>query len=281
MLSAHELEQGAVELVRVADVEAVRGIIDDHELGAVDGLGGALAGDLEGHDRVGVAMDDEGGHGDALEVVAEVGAAEGVDAADQRLVARGTGDRQPLLALLLGHLQLLAGREEVGAEPVEEALAVLPSALLQSLGVLLAEAAVGVVVGLQQVRRHSAGEHGRPDPVLTVGADVAGDFTTTHREADQSDVAEIEAVEQAGQVRGEGVVVVAVLRLVRVAEAAPVVGDHAVAGLDQCRHLLGPRRAAQRPSVDEHHRPAVAAGVGVVEGDSVGVDLRHSAHPCS
>ena len=53
--------------------------------------------------------------------------------------------------------------------------------------------AVGVVVGLEQVRRHGGGEHHRVQPVLAVAADVAGDLAAAHREADQGDVAQVEA----------------------------------------------------------------------------------------
>lgn len=61
------------------------------------------------------------------------------------------------------------------------------------------------------------------------------------------------------QINGERVVVVTVPGRGRGAESAPVVGDHPVAVVDQCGHLLLPGAAGQRPTVDEDHRLSGAA----------------------
>ena len=37
-------------------------------------------------------------------------------------------------------------------------------------------------------------------PVLAVGADVAGDLAATHREADERDVAKVEPLDEVGEV---------------------------------------------------------------------------------
>ena len=68
----------------------------------------------------------------------------------------------------------------------------------------------------------------------------------------------IQVVQQAVQVGGEGVVVVADDRLAGLAEAAPVVGDDPIAGLQQDRDLLVPGPAAERIAVDQHDRLAGA-----------------------
>ena len=75
---------------------------------------------------------------------------------------------------------------------------------------------------------------------------------------DQDGVAQVEVLQQAVQVGGEGVVVVAGGGLAGLAEPAPVVGDDPVAGLQQGRDLLVPGAAAERVAVDQHHRLAGA-----------------------
>jgi hypothetical protein len=69
---------------------------------------------------------------------------------------------------------------------------------------------------------------GLAHPGRTVSAEVAGDFTGAHGEADQDGVGQIEMVEQCGQVSGEGAVVVPDGGLAGAAEAASVAGDDPV-----------------------------------------------------
>jgi hypothetical protein len=75
---------------------------------------------------------------------------------------------------------------------------------------------------------------------------------------DQHGVAQVEVLQQGVQVGGEGVVVVPGGGLAGLAEPAPVVGDHPVAGIQQGWDLLVPGAAAERVPVDQHHRPAGA-----------------------
>ena len=116
-----EVEQHAVELLGVAHVEPVRAVGDDVDGGVLHRLTRALAGDLERHDGVAVAVDDERRHVDLLEVVTEVGGAEGLDAAEHGRRRRGLDERDGLLTLGLGDLELVVGAEEVRGELLEEA----------------------------------------------------------------------------------------------------------------------------------------------------------------
>src|SRR5262249_29621037 len=81
------------------------------------------------------------------------------------------------------------------------------------------------------------------------------------------------------QVGGEGVVVVTDGRLARLAEAAPVVADHPVAGGEKVGLLFLPRVPFQRVAVDEDDRLAgtvvvvVELDVGAVLGSDG--DVRH------
>lgn len=54
-----ELDQGLVELLRVADVAPVGRVVEHDELTALDGLVGALAGALERYDAVAVSVNDQ------------------------------------------------------------------------------------------------------------------------------------------------------------------------------------------------------------------------------
>src|SRR5205814_3270628 len=119
-LAAEELQQRLVELVRVRTVEAVRPALDEHELALGDGLVRALAARLEGDDRVGIAVDDQGWHRHLLQIAAEVGAAERVDAIQRSLRRRERPDFARVDSLLLAHLQLAARAEEQPRELVDE-----------------------------------------------------------------------------------------------------------------------------------------------------------------
>ena len=71
-------------------------------------------------------------------------------------------------------------------------------------------------------------------------------------------------LENRGEVLGEGVVVVADGGLARLAKAAAVIGDDAVASGEEFACLALPRSSVERVAVDEHDRPA---GPVVVEVD--------------
>ncbi len=129
---------------------------------------------------------------------------------------------------------------------------------------------VGVVAGLQQERRDRRHQHAFGHPGRAVGSQVAGDLPGAHRVPDQHRLPQVQVVQQAVQVGGEGVVVVADDRLAGLAEAAAVIGDDPVAGLQQDRDLLVPGPAAERIPVDQHDRLARAV-VLVVDLDIGGV----------
>ena len=69
---------------------------------------------------------------------------------------------------------------------------------------------------------------------------------------DESDVCQVQGLQQPGEVTGKRVVVVAGCRLTGLAEPAPVICDNPVPGLQQDRDLLVPGPAAQRVPVDEY-----------------------------
>ena len=105
-----------------------------------------------------------------------------------------------------------------------------------------------------------------------MAGDVAGRLAAAGRVADVDRVAQVEVLDDRGGVGGVVVHVVPVADLARPAVAAPVVGDDAVALLDEEEHLGVPVVGAQRPAVVEHDRlgvlraPVLVEDVGVVLG---------------
>lgn len=94
---------------------------------------------------------------------------------------------------------------------------------------------------------------------------------------------EVEGCEQDVEVGGEGVVVETRRWLAGLAKAAPIVGDDAVAGRQQCGRLLLPGVPVEEVAVDEHHR-LTGAVVFVVQLDVGSVFLadghvRHGVAP--
>ena len=90
-------------------------------------------------------------------------------------------------------------------------------------------------------------------------------------------------LEENVEVRSEGVVVVADRWLTRLAESPPVIGEDAVAGLQQDPFLLLPGRPVERIAMNQHHWLARAV-VFVVDRDRGAVlgsddDARHGQTP--
>ena len=115
------------------------------ELAARDRLCGALARLLERHDAVGVAVDDQGRHGDRGQVAGEVGGPR-ADALAGGVHVGLQAEAERLLLLRLADLQLVARAEEVAGEAVEEAARVGLERGLVAGDRLVVEGAVGVVV---------------------------------------------------------------------------------------------------------------------------------------
>ena len=109
---------------------------------------------------------------------------------------------------------------------------------------------LGFVAFRQQERRDRGDEDRAVDAVEVVRLQVPRHLARDHREPDQDVVAEVEVVQEAVQVVGEGVVVVPDGRPVRVAEPPAVVREHVIPGLEQGRDLPVPRGARERPPVN-------------------------------
>jgi len=138
---------------------------------------------------------------------------------------------------------------------------------------------VGVVVGAWQERRQRRQQNRRPYPRRAVGPQVPGHLTGTGAEPDQHRPAQVERVEQGGEVGGERVVVVADAGPAGGAEAAPVVGDDPVPGGQQRGFLLLPGAPIEQVPVHQHHGRALPV-VLVVDRNGSGVLPAHNQlHP--
>src|SRR5215470_1816907 len=121
----------------------------------------------------------------------------------------------------------------------------------------------GVVRGRAQRRQwrsdqRDAGHSFPPAPVQVTHA-----LAAAHRMADQRDVAQVQGLEQDGQVAGQRVVVVTAAWRIRPAVPAPVVPDTAQARLYQRVELVLPHPAVQQPGVGENHRLATTPALVV------------------
>ena len=106
--------------------------------------------------------------------------------------------------------------------------------------------------GLHHQRRYRADQHGLRHPALAVPGQVAHHFAATGRVADVDRVLEIEVRRHRREVVGVVVHVVAAGGLGRPPVTAPVVGDDAIAVLEEEHHLRVPVIGRQGPAMAEH-----------------------------
>ena len=181
--AVEEGEQRRVELLGVRDVDAVRPARDDVQLAARHLLVGALPGLLQGDDAVGVAVDDEGRHGDVREVVGEVGrSTSGCTRARRghRPAARGRRASCRCSSVTLSSPSAL---KKLRVKPSRKPGGSASSSACMPLHRVVVEGAVGVVVVELQAGRDGGREDRAAHPLRAVRAEVAGDLAATHREA--------------------------------------------------------------------------------------------------
>src|SRR5690606_25993200 len=87
-----------------------------------------------------------------------------------------------------------------------------------------------------------------------VPSDLAGDLSAAGRMSDEDDVAQVESLDQLGEIIGVGFHIVAVPRLARSTVAAPVVANRAKAVGCHGQHLGFPSIGVEGPAVAEDDR---------------------------
>ena len=280
---ANEREQCPVDLVRMRPGDVVRASLDRDELELVQQRRQPRGGRRVREDPVLGAVHDQHRDVDLRQVASKVGQP-GVHARVRRERRATSGDGEARLpGGLADPLRLqLVDVGEVVEEVLEVRVAVPEDRRLDVLEHLPVDA-LGVVVRPQQERGERREERRLPHAAGAVRPEVPRHLAGPHREPDQDDAPEIQALEQVVQVGGEGVVVVADRGSAGTAEPSAVVGDHAEAPRQQHPFLALPRAPVQRVPVHQHDGFA-AAVVLVVDLDRSTVlrpdcDPRHVTLP--
>ena len=116
---------------------------------------------------------------------------------------------------------------------------------------LLGQAA-GIGRRLHHQRRHRADERRLRHPAFAVACQIVHDLAAAGGMADVNGVLQIEMRRQRREVVGIMIHVVAVAGLGRAAVAAAVMGDDAIAVIEEEQHLRVPVVGRQRPAMAEH-----------------------------
>ena len=189
--------------------------------------------------------------------------------------------RHPGPVLLL--VMHLGGQHAIAVEILEEAREEVAKFGLHPLGHFVQRGlrhAVGIIVGLEHIGNDGADQHRRAHALALVTRHVARDLAATHGKADQSDiVARADLLHHIGEIVGEGIVIVALGRMIGMAETAPVIGDRTIAVFGQLHHDRIPAIGRKRPAMDQDHGAAFAkflvAQARSITSDEVG----HSSSP--
>src|SRR5580693_6747517 len=185
-------QQVGVDDVGVRGGHAVRVAVVGLQGPVLDQLGRQGAGVGVGHDLVVVAVHDQDGHGDLLEVVGEVGLGEGDDPVVVRFGAAHHALPPPGLDDRLGRLgagPVVAVERPCGQVAVEPG-AVGGDLVLPSVEDGFGQAA-GVGVGLQHQRRNRADQYRPGHPAFAVPGDIVRHLAAACRVADVNGVVEI------------------------------------------------------------------------------------------
>ncbi|KAG0752087.1 hypothetical protein G6F24_013812 [Rhizopus arrhizus] len=176
-LKSAERQQVLVDAILVRVGQAMRRARVHDQPGVLDQLCRLAAGDVDRHDLVVIAVDDQRRHIELLQVGAEIGGRERSDRIVGVLVAALHALRPPRIDQALGHLRARA------VEAVERARRDVLVQLRAVFHLRLADAVehfnrqtVGVVGGLQHERRHRADQHRLLHPAGAMAADVARPF---------------------------------------------------------------------------------------------------------
>jgi len=262
-----EVDQCRVELISMGDIDPVGATLDHVKSAALNRRVRPLARCLEGDSLIAVAVDHEEWHSQLGQVSSEIGPPD-PDGFDERRVLGLFGDGQCLGQLGLGDLEsVYRGGEEGCHETLDEAVSICAALVLQAGETGSGHGSVRVVVSNHQRRSDGGCQYCAGEPILTVSADVSGDFATTHGESNDHGIAQVQRVHECGKVRREGVVVVSGLGFTGLTETASVVGDGTKTMFFQRRDGSSPSCTRQRPTVDQDHRTSVSSGILVVQRD--------------
>src|ERR1035437_4687288 len=226
-------QQIGVHFVLVGRAQAVRRAWIGFQRGPFDQLGREQGRGADRHDLVVVAMDDESGYVELLEILGEVRLGERFDAVE---------DAFETSLHALQPERVPQSWRDIGTDTVEH----------------LDRQPAGIGRRLEHQRGHGGDQHSLGHALRAVAADIAGNFAAAHRMADVDRVLHVERFDERREVIGEGVHIVAAPGLAGPAMTAAVVGDRAVSVGGQKYHLVVPCVGCQRPAMAEDNRLSLA-----------------------
>ena len=232
--------------------KSVRCTLQHFQPAALQHFVGLLSRNRKGHDAIAVAVDDERGHRELLQVLAKVRSAERHNALLRR--HGRCGPRDPLAErneVGTDTFRPRFGVVEVGEELGQECEAVLLHARDHSVEHGLVDA-VRIVGCLEQEGWHRSQEHGLGHTLGSVAREVPRNLTPTHGKACQYSVAQVEVRHHVVEVGREGVVVIAARGLARLAETAAIVGNTPISRFGERVHLGLPASKTERPAMNQH-----------------------------
>src|ERR1019366_2995568 len=179
-----EGKQVGVDLVLESGAHAVWGAGIDLERGAFDDLRGEECGSADGHDLIVVAVKDEGGDIELLQVFGAIGLGEGLDAVvgggeSAHHALHPEGVAEALRHFVAGTVGAIEGRAEIP----EELGAVSLNIGAQAVEDVYRQAG-RIGCGLEHERRNGADEDRLGDALGSVPANVAGDLPAPRGVAD-------------------------------------------------------------------------------------------------
>ncbi len=201
-------------------------------------------------------MDDERGDSEGAKVGPEVSSAKGVDAIDRCLGA--CHDRQherPVEQRAADGLGNKADAVEGFGEGLEKSETVFAHLRLHLVQCRFIDT-VGIAVVLQKIRHDRADQRYPVHLRRPMARQVSRDFAASHGESDEGDFGRAHLINDCGEIVCEHVIIIAIGGMTRLPETATIIGDYAIARLQQRKRLIFPHVAGQGPAVDQDHRMA-------------------------
>ena len=248
---SEKLEQIGIELIFVRVGKTVRGTRVNLQGRVLDEFGRSERRGANRHDLVVVAMDDQCWHVEFFKIIGEIRLGKRLDAVELVLEAALHPLEPERVADALADLRTRPVSAIEGCRKILEELRTIGGHAGTNVVEYLDRQAAGIGVRLEHVRRYGAHQYSPGDALGTVAADVAGDFSTAGRMADQGDAPQIERFDKLRQVVGVSVHFVAVPGLARTSVATTIMGNAAIAVGSQENHLAFPGIGIERPAVAE------------------------------
>src|SRR5580658_6687137 len=223
-----EVQQLGIHLVHVGPGYTVWPTFHHSEPGSLDQLGGPESRRRDWQYAIRVAMNDQGGHIDALEILTKI-LMPGWHARESRRGRRAGGhvpastDHLFADAFAQEDVRVVEVLEKLGKERIAVRNDRFSNAIKDA-----AIHSVGIALRLQQEGRDPRDDYGSAHALRAIFPEIACDFASTHREAGQDEITKIEMRDQFVQVLGEDVVVVPGCRLAGFAEPSAVISDNTI-----------------------------------------------------